>query len=179
MVKKTQWRFFHIFQYEEEAQYLRDMHKAGWEFDDMCIVRYRFRKCEPRDMVYQLDYNKEGMANKEEYLRMFADCGWEHAGDYMGYSYFRKPADEMKEGEEGIFCDDESRAEMAGRVFKGRMTPLLVLLSGVIVPQLFLQARLGNIWLAWIYGAIFALYLTIFITFGVLYRRYRAGKTGK
>ena len=175
MVKKTTWRFFHIFQYEEEAQYLREMHKQGWEFDDLCVMRYRFRKCEPKDMVYQLDYNKDGMTNREEYLRMFEDCGWEHVGDYLGYSYFRKPAEEMKAGEEGIFCDDESRAEMAKRVFKGRMIPLFILFCTVVVPQLILQMKLGNIWLACIYAVIFAVYVAIFATFSVLYRRYRRG----
>lgn len=41
-------------------------------------------------MVYQLDYNKEGLEHKDEYLKMFDDCGWEYLQEYAGYSYFRK-----------------------------------------------------------------------------------------
>lgn len=173
MEKKTMWRYYHIFQYNEEAQFLREMHAKGWEFDDLALIRYRFRRCEPRDMVYQLDYNQEGLEHREEYIKMFADCGWEHVGDYIGYSYFRKPAEEMTEGEEGIFCDDESRAEMAKRVLKGRMTPLLVLFSCIVVPQLILQTGLGNYWLAWTYAAIFIIYVSVFACFGALYFRYK------
>ena len=51
---------------------------------------YYFEKCVPQDVVYQLDYNKEGLEHKDEYLKMFDDCGWEYLQDYAGYSYFRK-----------------------------------------------------------------------------------------
>ena len=173
MEKMTQWRFFHIFQYEEEAQYLREMHAKGWEFEDLAFVRFRFRKCEPRDMVYQLDYNQEGLAHREEYIKMFEDCGWEHAGDYLGYSYFRKPAEEMGEGEEGIFCDDESRMEMMRRIVKGRMRPMLILLLCVVLPQLVIQAGLGNYGIFCMYLFILALYIGIFAYFGRLYIEYQ------
>lgn len=42
---------------------------------------------------------------------MFRDCGWEYVQDYMGYSYFRKPAPASERDAE-IFCDDASRLEM-------------------------------------------------------------------
>jgi len=173
MNKKTEWRFFHIFQYEEEAAYLRQMHAHGWEFEDLSFIRYRFRECEPRDMVYQLDYNQEGLAHREEYLKMFADCGWEHMGDHFGYSYFRKPADEMTDGEEGIFCDDESRLEMMRRIVKGRLTPLLIMFLCIVVPQLFVQSMLGNYAMVVVYLFILALYIAIFAFFGSRYIQYQ------
>lgn len=176
MDKKTEYRFFHIFQYEEEAQYLREMHAKGWEFEGLSLIRYRFRRCEPKDMVYQLDYNQEGLAHREEYIKMFADCGWEHMGDYLGYSYFRKPAEQMTEGEEGIFCDEESRVEMMRRVFKGRMTPLLIMFLGVVCPQLVMQIGLGHYGLAGVYAGILLIYIAIFAYFGRLYVRYRDKK---
>lgn len=48
-------------------------------------------KCTPEDVVYQLDYNEEGLTHKDEYVQMFRDCGWEYIQDFGGYSYFRKP----------------------------------------------------------------------------------------
>ena len=48
-------------------------------------------------------------------MQLFADCGWEYIQDYVGYSYFRKPA--ATAGSDEIFCDDESRREMLREVF--------------------------------------------------------------
>ena len=69
-------------------------------------------------MVYQLDFNPEGISHREEYLQMFRDCGWEYLQEYMGYSYFRKPVSRMEGRDEEIFCDDASRLDMMKRVFK-------------------------------------------------------------
>ncbi|HIW84093.1 MAG TPA: DUF2812 domain-containing protein [Candidatus Dorea gallistercoris] len=65
---------------------------------------YYFEKCAPEDVVYQLDYNQEGRRNKEEYVQMFQDRGWEYLQDHVDYSYFRKKVSEMT-GPEEIFCD--------------------------------------------------------------------------
>ncbi len=69
---------------------------------------------------------------------MFKDCGWEYLFDFLGYSYFRKSAASMQ-GKEEIFCDEASRLAFIGRVFKGRMVPLLILFFLVIIPQTILQ----------------------------------------
>ena len=99
----------------------------GWRFTKATLLGiYHFEKCEPEDVVYQLDYNPDGIAHKEQYVQMFKDCGWEYIQDYFGYSYFRKPASEMA-GDEEIFCDDESRLEMVKRIFFTRMVPLIVI----------------------------------------------------
>ena len=29
-------------------------------------------------MIYQIDYNKDGIAHKDEYVKIFSDCGWEY-----------------------------------------------------------------------------------------------------
>lgn len=92
MKTKREFRFFSILEYEEEQAYLRAMHQSGWKLlrvSGLCL--YSFEACEPEDVVYQLDYNKDGLAHKAEYVQMFADCGWEYLQDYVGYSYFRKP----------------------------------------------------------------------------------------
>lgn len=177
MANKKEIKFFNIMQYEEEAAYLRDMHKKGWKFVKMTgLGMYHFESCEPEDVVYQLDYNQEGIKEKAEYVQMFADCGWEYLQDAFGYSYFRKPANEMQ-GEESIFCDEESRLEMMKRVFKGRVWPLVIL-----YPMLLINFFNGF----WIYrapvltfsiGALVVLYTVIFIRFAVQYYKYTKDKT--
>ena len=136
--------------------------------------RYRFEKCEPEDVVYQLDYNPEGIAHKAEYEQMFRDCGWEYLQDYFGYSYFRKSADEMN-GDEEIFCDDASRMDMMKRVFRGRIIPLVVIFFCVILPQIYMQSHLngglGSV-LTGVFVVLGILYLVLFSVFGIHFWKY-------
>ncbi len=114
---KTEFRFFSIPEWKKEEAYLRERHKDGWAFVKVDgLGLYHFQKCEPRDIVYQLDYNTDSTNQKDGYVQLFEDCGWEYLQNYMGYSYFRKAASEM-DGTEEIFCDDASRLDMMKRVF--------------------------------------------------------------
>lgn len=139
--RKTELRIFTIAQWEKEQRYLRKRHKEGWKFVRVAMPGiYHFEKCVPEDVVYQLDYNQEGLEQKEENVQMFQDCGWEYMQDFGGYSYFRKPVSEMK-GEEEIFCDDESRRDMMRRVFAGRYVPVIIVLFLLILPNIFSQLQ--------------------------------------
>lgn len=171
MKTKKEFRYFNIFQYQKEQEYLRRRHQEGWRFVKVSgLGVYHFEACTPEDVVYQLDYNQEGLAHKEEYVQIFRDCGWEYLQDYAGYSYFCKPASRM-EGEEEIFCDDQSRLEMMERVYKGRMVPVLVLFCAVLVPQFILNLTVyHNVVLSAVYAAILVLYLAVF---GSAVRHYR------
>lgn len=171
-IKRT-LKWFDITEYEKEAEYLREMHKQGWKFVKFTIpVVYKFEKCEPEDVIYQLDYNKDGSEHKGEYVQMFSDCGWEYIGECMGYSYFRKHVEEMN-GEEEIFSDDASKLEMLDRVYKGRMIPLLAIFCCIICPQLAMQAagtHTANMVLFGIYVVMFMLYILIFYRFVKKYK---------
>ena len=69
--KKTTLKLFTIAQYQQEEEYLSSMHENGWKLSKITFPGiYHFEKCEPEDVVYQLDYNEEGMKNKEEYLQI-------------------------------------------------------------------------------------------------------------
>ena len=174
--RKREVKFFSITDYDKEAEYLSKMHQEGWKLLSITFFGvYNFEKCEPEDVVYQLDYNKEGVAHKEEYVQMFFDCGWEYLFDYCGYSYFRKAASQMV-GEEEIFCDELSRLDMLRRVMRGRLTPLLVIFMAVIVPQILMwlvRFREESGWaegvLLLLYVVLLALYMIIFITFAIKY----------
>lgn len=173
---KKQFKWFSIFEYEKEEKYLREMHKSGWKFIKVTgFGTYHFEKCTPEDVVYQLDYNQEGIKNKDEYLQMFSDCGWEHLQEYAGYSYFRKPASEMT-GDEGIFCDEESKLRMMERVLKGRMTPLLVIFLCCLLPQCFLHISLGHYGVAALLGSIMGIYLIVFLICARAYFNLKNGR---
>ena len=133
---KTELRIFTIADWEKEEEYLQKRHQEGWKFVNVTLPGfYHFQKCEPENVVYQLDYNQEGLKKKDEYVQMFKDCGWEYIQEFGGYTYFRKPAFAMI-GEEKIFCDIESRLDMMRRMFTGRYLPLLIILLLVILPNL-------------------------------------------
>ena len=176
METKKELKFFSIWRYEKEQEYLRTMHKSGWKLVRITgIGVYHFEKCEPQDVIYQLDYNKEGLKHKEEYVKMFEDCGWEYLQDFADYSYFRKPASEMA-GSEEIFCDDSSRLQMMDRVFKGRVLPLLILFSCVLIPCLIRDLSEKEYALVPLLAALIVLYLWAFIHFAIQYSRFKKKK---
>lgn len=173
--KKTELRFFTVAQWQKEQDYLRSQHQKGWKFTGLRgLGVYHFERCQPEDVVYQLDYNPEGLSHKSQYIRMFSDCGWEYLQDYVGYSYFRKPAAQMQ-GEEEIFCDDSSRLDMMKRVFKGRIIPLLILFFLQLLPNLLRQLShpvlMGPVFTI-IFSALFVIYLILFLMFGYQFWRY-------
>ena len=70
METKKAFKLFTIFQYKEEQDYLRKMHQSGWKFIKVSKLSvYHFEKCIPEDVIYQLDYNRDGIKNIDEYVR--------------------------------------------------------------------------------------------------------------
>ena len=182
--KKTVFKWFTIFQYEKEQEYLGKMHAKGWKLKRVSgLGFYHFVKCEPEEMVYQLDYNQGGTDNQEEYLQMFKDCGWEYLFDHAGYSYFRKSMSNMQ-GKEEIFCDDESRLDMMKRVIQGRVITLIPLFCCIVLPNfvrtfndndIFRKAGIG---FSIFFGLSFVLYVWIFVYSLVWYLKFK-NKLGK
>ncbi|MGN0159854.1 MAG: DUF2812 domain-containing protein [Lachnospiraceae bacterium] len=178
--KKTVFKYFTIPEYNKEEQFLSAMHEAGWKLTHISFIGlYHFEKCEPEKVSYRLDYNPEGINNKDEYVQMFSDCGWEYLFDYVGYSYFRKSSQNLQENEE-IFCDDESKLDMMKRVFKGRIVPLIIIFFGIIIPQLLINSlghgdgSIVQNTLSICFILLAAIYLALFATF--TYQLYRFEK---
>ena len=178
--KKCEFKIFNVIQWKKEQDYLSRMHAEGWALDRVSFLNlYHFKRCEPQQVVYQLDYNPEGLENKAEYVQMFRDCGWEYLQDYAGYSYFRKSAEQMQ-GDEEIFCDDESRIDMMKRVFKGRLFPLLIILFLLLLPNMFGPCDgLDDYIIRGLFSVVFVLYAAVFISFAVQYFRYIGGSRRK
>lgn len=173
--KKRAFKFFSVAEYDKEQEYLQEEHKKGWKLVDVRFPGiYTFVKCEPEDVVYQLDYNPDRESGMGEYIQMFQDCGWEYLFDFVGYSYFRKPVAAMT-GEEEIFNDDGSKLDMLDRVFKGRMIPLFIIFGLVICPQLvnnfMRRTEPFALGMCIMLCAVFLLYVGVFAKWGISYRR--------
>ena len=175
---RKEFKLFTITQYKQEEEYLSSMHKKGWRFTKVVFPGiYSFKKCEPENVTYRLDYNQEGIANKAEYVQMFSDCGWEYLFDFVGYSYFRK-ASECAEDNDEIFCDDESKFDMMKRVYKGRIIPLIVIFFATILPQFakyvvgYGEGSIVQDILSMLLLGLGALYLFLFLIFTVQCHQY-------
>lgn len=177
MESTKQFKIFTIFEYEKEQDYLREMHRSGWKFIKVKgLGMYHFETCVPQDVIYQLDYNKDGLADKDEYLKIFDDCGWEYIQDYAGYSYFRKAVADDGEAEE-IFCDEESRFQMMQRVLNGRMLPLLIIFFAILLPQLLISLFGTHNYLAASFvGGVLVMYFVIFTMCFVKYNQYKSNR---
>lgn len=171
--EKVVFKYFTLFQYRQEEEYLSLMHEKGWKLKKITFPGfYHFEKCEPGKAAYRLDYNQEGVKNKAEYVQMFSDCGWEYLFDFVGYSYFCKEGNTCQ-GSEEIFCDDASRLDMIKRVFKGRMIPLIIVFVCIALPQFILnmigydaksgpRSALSVFWLVLVFLNLFLFSVTAF-----------------
>jgi len=151
--------FFAITEYEKEQKWLHKQHLKGWKLIHTVLpCFYIFEKCQPEDVIYQLDYNQDSDAHKDEYIKMFSDCGWEYITKMAGYTYFRKPLSQMSDKDEQIFCDNESRIDMMYRVCRGKMIPLIAYLC-LMIPLLYVQYYYNE----WINKIAFGILLVLFI----------------
>lgn len=182
--RKTTLKFFSIPGYKKEEQYLSEMHARGWELSHITFPGfYHFTRCTPEEVKYQLDFNQEGTAHHAQYVQMFRDCGWEYLMDYVGFSYFRKPVRDMQ-GDEDIFCDDESRLDLMKRMFRGRMLPLVVIFFCTILPQLFMNTLgygvggTAQTVFANLFFVLFWIYFVIFVIYGISYYQYETRVRG-
>lgn len=80
---------FSISEFEEEAQWLSDMHSQGWRLEGISGNKYKFEKCESEEWVYQLDFQHKNI-KKDNYIQLFTDYGWEYIMQHNNWFYFKK-----------------------------------------------------------------------------------------
>lgn len=178
---KTMLRFYTIADFREEEIWLREEHRNGWKLTKMrppCF--FRFEKCEPEDVIYRLDF-KNSFGNSD-YFQMFADYGWEYVSSCLGWLYFRKPAADVTEENEGeIFSDTATKLDMIGHIMKTRMLPCLVILLCCVLPYLRYAVEEGDaIGYVVFFSVLAVAYLYLVLYCGVkLFRLKRELETGK
>ena len=135
---KKEFHYFVLTDYEYEEAYLRDMHKNGFRLKKVSLPGfYYFEQCEPEDVIYKLDFNPQSKSERQAYLQMYQDYGWEYLQDMNDYSYFRKKASTAEhEKDLEIFSDDESKMEMLKKIFMKRMLPIFVIFLLCVVSQI-------------------------------------------
>lgn len=111
---KRVFRLFAAWADENEEAWLTGMARQGWHLVELGVFgRYKFERGEPRNEVYRLDF-KTGDRDRDHYLQLFADAGWQHVGAMGGWQYFRKEAETGEAPE--IYTDAASKLQKYGRV---------------------------------------------------------------
>ena len=170
-MSKTLFRFYTIADYEEEEIWLRQQHQAGWKLTSMTIPGiYTFEECTPEDVIYRLDFKNNEQT--EGYMQMVSDFGWEYFESCMGWLYFRKPAAaDGAEGEDELFSDNASRAEMAEHILKRRFLPFVGIFLCCLVPNLFnsMNGFMGafSTFFTIFFGVMFVIYVLLIVHCGI------------
>ena len=118
METKIESKVFFITDFNQQAHYLSNMHKKGWKLVKISwSLFYHFEKCEPEDVVYQVDFKESKNKDRKSYLRMYEDYGWEFVTSCQNFVIFRKAA---VKGDLEIYGDRESRVEFVKTIFQRR-----------------------------------------------------------
>lgn len=167
---KTLFRFFTLFEYEEEEAFLEKQHKNGWKVTGFKLPGfYKFEKCEPEDMTYRIDFTNENGAKNAEYQQIFADNGWDFLWSVNGFSIFRKEGFSASEGKNEIFTDNASKLQMLQKIQQRRLLPLITIFLCAIVPNFVkgingeFGSSTGDNVITVFFGIMFILYTYVFL----------------
>jgi len=129
MTTLTTFRWFWAWDDGKEEAWLGEMARQGWHLREIQLLnRYTFESGAPGEVAYRLDFMTDSK-DKQNYLQLFRDAGWEHVLEYGSWQYFRKTAQAGEAPE--IFTDNESKARKYQRILA-----LLVVFSVVLNPAI-------------------------------------------
>ncbi len=179
-IKRTH-KWFWNYDYDKQENYYSEMHAKGWALmkpeGKTAVVLQTFEKCEPANVVYKIGYNAV-KTDRDSYIKMFEDYGWEFIGTLQNFYCFRKNADGVSPEELDIFSDDESRLDMAKKAVTAGLPILLVCTFCILIPQTLNLFRLtSRNWVDWtligMYVVLWALYVWGYIGAFLSYRRHK------
>ena len=159
-IRKFKW--YWAWQDESEEAWLGEMSRKGLHLSEVGLPGiYYFNVDTPHDYVYRLDFQTMHRNERQDYLQLFRDAGWEHIGQMSSWQYFRK---EAKPGDVNeIFTDVESKIAK----YKRLLTFLVPMYAMLIV---ILTGRVYNTypypWWGGIHAFIFL--LLVFFTYAIV-----------
>lgn len=112
MERKTVRKWFWVWDFEKEEQWLNTMANSGWLLDGVGWCTFHFIACEPGSYTVRLE-----MRNYDEnYIGFMQETGAEYVGRMIQWLYFRK---KVECGEFDIFSDLDSKIAHLNRIGKG------------------------------------------------------------
>ena len=107
--RKTVYKWFWVWDFEKEEQWLNEMALAGWALVDVGYARFTFEACEPGEYTVRLEMHGYDAA----YVDFMGQTGAEYIGRVLQWLYFRKRAED---GAFDIFSDIDSRISHIERI---------------------------------------------------------------
>lgn len=100
--RKTLYKWWWVWDFEKEEQWLNNMAMEGWVLDKVGFCTYHFVQCEPGEYNIRLQ-----MHNADEgYMTFMKELNAVYIGRVFKWIYFRRKAEY---GEFNIFSDIDSR----------------------------------------------------------------------
>ena len=100
--RKTIRKWYWIWEFEKEEEWLNEMAQAGWVLDGVGFATYHFRRCEPGEYTVRLEMHPAD----DEYIQFMKDTGAEYIDRMVMWVYFRK---KTEDGPFDLFSDLDSK----------------------------------------------------------------------
>lgn len=141
---KKEFKIFTVDNFEKEEIYLRKMALKGYHFKNYQGLKYYFKNGKPQNNYYRIDYHSPADGDREEYIQLFEDSGWEMVFSYPildgEWVYFKKDGDQP--GSTEIFTDASSKVQLFRKI-KTRWLRFGVLISiCILTPSLITSITL-------------------------------------
>lgn len=109
--RKTIRKWFWVWEFEKEEQWLNTMAQQGWLLDGVGFCTFHFIACQPGEYTVRLEMHP----CDEAYIDFMQESGAEYIGRMVQWVYFRKP---VAEGSFDLFSDIDSRISHLQRIGK-------------------------------------------------------------
>ena len=109
--RKTIRKWFWVWEFEKEEDWLNEMAMNGWALESVGICSYSFVRSEPGEYSVRLEMHPYD----EAYLSFMRETGAEYVGRMMAWIYFRK---KTADGPFDLFSDIDSKIDHLDRIGK-------------------------------------------------------------
>ncbi|MEK4865519.1 DUF2812 domain-containing protein [Bacillus sp. FSL E2-8895] len=164
METKKVLKFFAAWSLEKEEAFLRKMHQQGWALQKYNVM-YKFKKTEPKDVIYKADFRldyKDSKEKQKEYIELYEMCGWKHVTSFTKWNYFCKEVEEENELPD-IYSEKETRIQKLKE-----LSLFFVIMLATILPSMYnvflspIESRVP-IWAKVMVGVVSCMWMYLFI----------------
>lgn len=125
--KITKIRAYTIWNDEAELKWLEEMASQGYRLVKVWGgIFYRFEQTEPKSVHYCHGFRQVKRGDKDNFLQLYADAGWQHAATHMDWHHYF-----WSDAENASTMDKETAYRDTARILK--YMSLLYLVSALIL----------------------------------------------
>lgn len=111
-MRKTITKWFWVWDFDKEGEWLDEMARNGWTLDGVGFCRYHFIKTEPGEYSVRLQYLSVG-EETADYTALLEESGAERVGRMVQWVYYRN---KTANGPFELFSDLDSRIKHLNKI---------------------------------------------------------------